>query len=1046
VKLDGKPVKNARVYIEVNNTSTPTVNSNLIITPDNVQTLGKSPSGTTTPATIIQNTQVADQNIQLSNQKPIIEGQNLQVNAGLNSGLALKPTGSITNDANLVEARTDALGKYSLRGVPVNNQKINIIATLDTTFTVSGDKQQATIVNGHAQTDLNLTSFSNAIVNKLFGFPLTVEKITPAGNNQIKVTGLVHWTEAISDFTLKEDIKVLRVEDVLFDLVQNDNGPANAVAHDDVVTIPGITSLKLSYIGKYNVKLTSNGLFHYNSTPLQITKLEGYGKISGKMQIIDNSFNYPSSYLDFKGSEFFLARPTSDSTVSNQVSVATSAFSEIESLTKAYQHIETYRKKVESVRLSHIQKPIPVYNLCNVAGGPISFKLINFSATANPSKSFIDETGKIHLNTQLNCHIDHAQPQDFSVSIPDMILDENKVYPASSNTPINVKLEEWDLEARDWTFSTTEGGILSTNALIRTKIIDIPVKKFVLRSDKFIMTDYKLDSISMGGGKFPLKITVPGSAHLNYEYKVGTDMKPHWNFCLLGTAGTSVASLPALEGLKNYIIELNYIEILSNNEMIVQLKQEDSKPLLFGNQVAEFKPLSIFNGPDYVGVTGLLNTGAPRMGDILLTADWRYPNLNPSFENVDVDFEGKGFVHFEANKKEITINSNRLTIEGRVLEKPDRTFNPIPSTFIADKIASPKYKVELRKGWITQLSEKEPDSISQHMVSDIGYKLEINKGGMTVENGDWTTLTYEGIMSSNEKKSENIKPTTTKFEVLGDVNASSDGLSVTGIETPFGAMEQVYDFKSMEMRGSLLINSQITMGAITLNSGTIETLFGKSGFYVAGGCNAYLIAGLLTGTYNLGFMAGSYSGKQGLDRAWNVANSYISPSVINNCYKSSVLDKNGLNGIYTTVNRQVIDASFGFDFFLASGYVRALALLGGDFYANFSSTSSMGADAFVFVDVAAGLSCITGTSISGGLYTKATFGTKLQLNPNKMTIDGSMNMGFNGSISQSLVVGSISKSFNVGCSVNVTTNTDGETNFKFNNDSCNDAGVEKCNE
>lgn len=1046
VKLDGKPVKNARVYIEVSNTATPTVNSNLIINPDNVQTIGQSPSGTTTPSATFKKTQGSGQNIQLSNQKNSIEGQNLKPNATLNSALAFKPTGSITNDANLVETRTDAQGKYKLQGIPVDNQKINIIATLDTTFTVSGDKQQASIINGQAQTDLNLTSFSNAIVNKLFGFPLTVEKITPAGNNQIKVTGLVHWTEAISDFTLKEDIKVLRVEDVLFDLVQNDNGPANAVAHDDVVTIPGITSLKLSYIGKYNVKLTSNGLFHYNSTPLQITKLEGYGKISGKMQIIDNSFNYPSSYLNFEGSEFFLARPTSDSTVSNQVSVATSAFSETESLTKAYQHIETYRKKVESVRLSHIQKPVPVYNLCNVAGGPISFKLINFSATANPSKSFIDETGKIHLNTQLKCHIDHAQPQDFSVSIPDMILDENKVYPASSNTPINVKLEEWDLEARDWTFSTTEGGILSTKALIRTKIIDIPVKKFVLRSDKFIMTDYEFDSISMGGGKFPLKITAPESAHLNYEYKVGSTMKPHWNFCLLGTAGTSVASLPALQGLpENYIIELNYIEILSNNEMIVQLKQDDSKPLLHGNNAAQFRPLSLFNGPDYIGVTGLLNTGAPRMGDILLTADWRYPTQNPSFENVNVDFEGKGFVHFEANKQKITIDPNQLTIEGRVLEKPDRTFNPIPSTFIADKIAFPKYKVELRKGWITQLSEKEPDSISQHMVSDIGYKLEINSGGMTVENGDWTTLTYEGTMRSNTD-SENIKPTITKFEVLGDVNASSESLAVTGIDTPFGSMEQVFDFKTMEMRGSLSISKQITMGAITLNSGTIETLFGKSGFYVAGGCNAYLIAGLLTGTYNLGFMAGSYSkGTQGLERAWSVANSYISPSVINACYKSKVLDNNGLNGIYTTVNRQVIDASFGFDFILASGYVRALALLGGDFYANFSSTASMGADAFVFVDVAAGLSCITGTSISGGLYTKATFGTKLQLNPNKMTINGSMNMGFNGSISQSLVVGSISKSFNVGCSVNVTTNTDGETNFKFNDNSCNDAGVEKCN-
>jgi hypothetical protein len=96
-----------------------------------------------------------------------------------------------------------------LKGIPVNNQKINIIATLDTTFTVSGDKQQVSIINGHGQTTLNLTSFNDAIVNKLFGFPLTIEKITPVSQNQIKVTGLVHWTEAISDFALKDNINVL---------------------------------------------------------------------------------------------------------------------------------------------------------------------------------------------------------------------------------------------------------------------------------------------------------------------------------------------------------------------------------------------------------------------------------------------------------------------------------------------------------------------------------------------------------------------------------------------------------------------------------------------------------------------------------------------------------------------------------------------------------------------------------------------------------------------------------------------------------------------
>src|SRR5690606_16067241 len=90
-----------------------------------------------------------------------------------------KPEGKITQDANLVAAYTDSQGKYTLRGVPVDNQEIFVRATLDTTFTVAGDKQPASIKGGKAVADLNLKSYSQAVINKIYGFPLTVESLTP---------------------------------------------------------------------------------------------------------------------------------------------------------------------------------------------------------------------------------------------------------------------------------------------------------------------------------------------------------------------------------------------------------------------------------------------------------------------------------------------------------------------------------------------------------------------------------------------------------------------------------------------------------------------------------------------------------------------------------------------------------------------------------------------------------------------------------------------------------------------------------------------------
>lgn len=68
------------------------------------------------------------------------------------TGTQAAAKGSITDDANLVVAFTDNDGKYTLRGVPVDNQQIDIRATLDTAFTVSGDKQPADIKQGKATT------------------------------------------------------------------------------------------------------------------------------------------------------------------------------------------------------------------------------------------------------------------------------------------------------------------------------------------------------------------------------------------------------------------------------------------------------------------------------------------------------------------------------------------------------------------------------------------------------------------------------------------------------------------------------------------------------------------------------------------------------------------------------------------------------------------------------------------------------------------------------------------------------------------------------
>ncbi len=958
VRLDGTPVKNAKVYLDVSNTSS--------------------------------------QGYVVHNYLKTSTEQNTNSSA------------AITQDANLLIATTNQDGKYILRGVPVDNQDVAVRATLDTTFTVAGDKQTAAIKLGKAVLDLNLKSYSQAIINKIYGFPLTVEEINPVNSKQVKVTGLVHWTEAISDFSLKEVNKVLRVEDILFDMV-NKEGSTVGIAHDDEVAIRGVSTLKLSYLDKYNVAIQSAGAQNnFNTQPLLLKREKDFGKISGKIKIVDNSFNYPSSYLNFDKSEFYLAKNQNNS-INNVVDLVSSALSETEASKSAYFNTGIYRKKIETQSSIYRSNPKPLYYLCDKEANPIAFKLIDFPATANPLKSYIDETGKINLNVDLTCNIANAKPENFKVNIPKIVLDENKINPSSGTEPIKLILEKWTLEVKDWSFSTSEGGIVSEKAMIRTKVVDIPVNQFVLRNDMFIIDKFGMDKLALAGGVFPLKDVNPAKAHLNFEQKIGSDMKPHWNFNLVSNGTDKVASLPGLQGLTHsdlktpYSVDFDYLQILSNDEMVVQLKQKDVDARLNGNSLATFLPQTIYNGPDYMNLSGTLNVGAPRVSDILLSVIWKSPVKTPAFENVDVDFETKGFVHFYSQKKEIMIDQNQISIKGKVVEKPEKTFNPIPSTFVARAAGTPKYEVMMQKGWVTQLTSEENESIATPQKTATGYSLKIDEGGMTVSGNDWTTTKFSGDLTNNEtSKSDDIAPTKTSFEILGDISANSEKLSMSNINTPFGSMTQVFDFKRKELIGSLSFNYELTLGSLVIHEGTIASCFGAEGFYIIGACNAFIPAGIFSGNYNTGLMVGSH---QLNDEMWRLTNDYIDPLVQNWCYKKTT---ERLSGFYFAFNRELFKAQEGFDFILAKGYVDALGLIGGNTYVNVTGGEwKVGLGGYVHLHAKAALSSVTGTSISG----YALGDGKIEFQVGTPTfIDATVTLGFGASISQWTPFGTVSAS------------------------------------
>jgi hypothetical protein len=252
---------------------------------------------------------------------------------------------------------------------------------------------------------------------------------------------------------------------------------------------------------------------------------------------------------------------------------------------------------------------------------------------------------------------------------------------------------------------------------------------------------------------------------------------------------------------------------------------------------------------------------------------------------------------------------------------------------------------------------------------------------------------------------DDIGPTRSTFEVLGDISVSSEELAVSGIDTPFGSMSQSFNFKTKELIGTLIINKQITLGSVVVYNATISTCFGGEGFYIIGGCKAFLPAGIFAGIYNTGLMLGSHLLTPEM---WKLTNSYIDDKVVNWCYKA---DHERLSGFYFAFNRELFSARKEFNFGVANGYIDALGLIGGNTYVNvIGGNLEVGLGGYVHVHAGAGLAAITGTSLKGDAYGE---GKILFVLGSPTFIDATIGLGFNATIIQDFGLEKISKSIHV---------------------------------
>lgn len=954
----------------------------------------------------------------------------------------------------ILETYSDQTGNYKLRGIPASASAIEFKATLDTTFTVIGDNKTTAIQSGQtAQKDFNLSRYDYMKIASLYGFPIKIEKMDlTSDSNVVKVTGIVDLRYAESTFAFLQGADMARVRDVIFtgNMV---NGKRIGVADGQAIALEGVENIKLRYTEKYNVLLEEKtpDLLPAVHEEIKIRRDENNkGFIQGKVHIVDNSFNFPSSYLKFNDNQEFYLCNISNNKINNTVKAISSQWNETEAADKMalnkptesatqWKNENTY-SSVPSFGLTPNTMPkgkntpavnqqnntgfsqlltgntvtgntfmfgpfsvVPVkqFNLCNSLLDSIRMKLVMFDAVADPYKSYVSDNGKIYFAVKVKCEIANAKPSKFSIDIPEMILDNNTISSGTINKPLKLELERWILEVNNWSLNPLKGGFYSNNSYLRTGQIDIPVALFNLRNDMLVIDSFQVSNISLGKGVINLSGIDKDNVNILFDSKVGSDMSGHWRVNISGKGNNPAARIL---GMTDYLdkdaIDLEYVQLLSNGENILSIKQGMNYKVN-RNNLTKFEPVGITSEASYFALYGDLTLiGAPRIPAFPLKINYSKGTGNKLIAEVQptfMNFEAKGFVEYKSKTSLLpVISKDSIIIKGTVEEKD--ALPKINCTFYgyASNSDNPVNLFNLSKKYEIILEKNQDVNLFPN-----SYKFKVDSGGIVINNvlKDWDLLSFSGRMLS-KNDSDKIGENRMKFTVYGDVQVSGNGMEVSNLSS-FPGFKMVYEFPNNRMIGSMHI-PQTNLGAVSVSMDA-EMLFDTKGWYLGAAGNVIFPAFPLLNA-KAGIIIGNYP---------EFTNS-LKDMLIQYSPTADICNfKNGVSGFYLMAGKPIININESYGAGPVAFSLKVDVGLEADFLMNFKkgkSTVLIGAG--IYGIVRAEMTTITCTNISGFVDVKGRI--KCGLENDVLTIGGSVSTGFGVEITQGV------PTFIDGCKFNTT--------------------------
>ncbi len=888
-------------------------------------------------------------------------------------------------------------------------------------------------------------------VSKLYGFPVRLNALRATDGGYI-VSGELYDVEDNPNFAFRSASgpKVLAFENlkVRASTIKNANGIPLAVPTADEIQFEQ-KQLRIRVFEVFNGQLAEQG---GGNLTMAKGQTDTTGVLNGQVRIVDNSFNFPTSYMTISSEDFFLGN----------YGVANGA----DKL-----NIPVFR--------TGAAYPLTKFSITATQGDPIRFKYLGFNGqteTTGERESFV-MGDSVNLFMNLTARIQGGINLDLKAG--KAVVRHDHMEPVVTDNEVRFKLEEWEVHSSSWTLSNTSGGIVLNNNTLYTGKADIKLNKISLIPGELIFHNAtgaeaaNLRNNLTVGGKANIKLHVNPRTDIAFTYDPDVGRIPgqgHFKFTLRSDDGKA-AHLKGLPGMTNPNdrLEIQYMSLLSNNEEVFGFST-DAAGIAIQNQLS-FKPQSIYSAFDRLVISGSASLHIPNVPDNLSATISYYPEGNGTNRLVvsplEFSFTGSGATTFTTLKQDNAqlFYEKGIGIAGTVnLPGQTSTLKANLVSMVTGGLNGVADEARRQTEIVLGAYQEEAERMAANLLDEVANDPALAEARRTLEEAlGGVNDTYNQLLQMGGSAEQAMQELAGKWRLIGegmdiinngiDNNPIGAAMQINGIikgfsgidiadkakqtakmvamealkgiqdEIPvqkiadgaaggnggFSNMKFDFDFANGRVFGSLSM-PKLEAGAVTLTKLGIEMLFDTKGWYFYTGANVNVRGVPLIFPLGVGMCVGSYPEISPALEARITEVSYVKR--LPNTYKT-----NGIQGFFLTGRKDLIE-EVKFEVPGIGLEVGAMAGLDVRIYANFGgSEQELGIGAMAFGRAYARMSPVSqllmGCGISGEV--KAEVGVKAVFtnSPAGVTFNakacGSINM--NAEISCMLVA---KKSVSIG--------------------------------